>query len=637
MNTSLETPSHTIPKIFTFASASLGLSFVALANAIGREGIISAQPLYWMGLLLFIIPITMMLLDKEIKENERIILLLLVALGFYFFKIYHSPSNFTFHDELVHWRTASDILSTKALFHENTIIPTSALYPGLGMITSALVDLSGISIFQAGIIILGIAKCLGVLSLYFFYKLLFPSEYLASLAALIYCSNPSFIYFDSQFSYKSLSIPLLCFNLFLIFQAINSRSVNRRFLFLSILICSSALVATHHLTSYFLLFILSGLIFSPFLQKVLIKIVNLFLCIGITRRFLKIIHLNNSRIFYKRKRNIDTKAIPLFLFVFVLCIVWLIFIASFTLKYLSPYLFGAIIEILKIINGEATGRVLFRSYSGQVTPLFEQLLGYLATLLAIVTLFLGFIIATNRRRSEYIYLVALISLLYPASLIFRFTIWGTEASNRLSAYLYIPTAFMIAITLFYFINLKPHTSVKAVSCSIAIVILFMGNLIVGWPLWARLPGPYLVSADMRSVEIQGISAAIWTKDHLGENNWVSTDRINSLLMNSYGNQRVVTAIHDGILMAPVFFNTQLGRDELNLIEQSHVNLLVVDYRLANALPMAEVYFERGEPNSYHHRQAIPIESLRKFDQSGYSRIYDNGSIAIFMVKEGSND
>ena len=80
-----------------------------------------------------------------------------------------------------------------------------------------------------------------------------------------------------------------------------------------------------------------------------------------------------------------------------------------------------------------------------------------------------------------------------------------------------------------------------------------GNFGAG-PASALLPGPYEVIADSRSIEPQGIQAALWTRVYLQPDNRVAADRINQILLGTYGDQRVVTSIEDNIDLSPVFLS-----------------------------------------------------------------------------------
>ncbi|MEO8613013.1 MAG: hypothetical protein ABI690_34285 [Chloroflexota bacterium] len=84
----------------------------------------------------------------------------------------------------------------------------SPLYPGLELATTALAHLSGLTVVEAGMVLLGVVRMMFMLVLYLFYEKVGRSEQVGAIAALLYLGNSNFLYFDSQFSYESLSLPL---------------------------------------------------------------------------------------------------------------------------------------------------------------------------------------------------------------------------------------------------------------------------------------------------------------------------------------------------------------------------------------------------------------------------------------------
>src|SRR5439155_7354444 len=131
-----------------------------------------------------------------------------------------------------------------------------------------------------------------------------------------------------------------------------------------------------------------------------------------------------------------------------------------------------------------------------------------------------------------------------------------------------------------------------IACVISIV--FLGGTILGaGPPWELLPGPYLVGADTRSIEPEGIQTAIWAYSRLGPNNRVATDRTNRLLMTTYGDQHIVDSLDDKIDLTPIFFSSNLGSSELSTLRDARVRYLIIDLRLSKTLPSLGFYFEPG--------------------------------------------
>jgi hypothetical protein len=142
------------------------LLLVALAYTGSRMEAAWAQPLFWFSYLLLLAPVCLRLALPEVNRKERIGLVVVTGISFYLLKMFYSPLLFTMGDELQHWRTTYDIVQTEQLFQPNAILPVSPFFPGLENVTMALISVSGLSIFAAGALVIGIARVLFALGLF---------------------------------------------------------------------------------------------------------------------------------------------------------------------------------------------------------------------------------------------------------------------------------------------------------------------------------------------------------------------------------------------------------------------------------------------------------------------------------------
>ena len=119
---------------------------------------------------------------------------------------------------------------------------------------------------------------------------------------------------------------------------------------------------------------------------------------------------------------------------------------------------------------------------------------------------------------------------------------------------------------------------------------------------------------------------------------MATDRINQILMGTYGNQQIATSITDKLDLSPVFLSPQLGPKEIALLRQAHVHYLVVDLRLSQSLPLLGFYYEQTEENAFHHSMPVSITALSKFHYlPNVDRIFDSGNIIIYDVESISHE
>src|SRR5207302_2346355 len=129
-------------------------------------------------------------------------------------------------------------------------------------------------------------------------------------------------------------------------------------------------------------------------------------------------------------------------------LLWLVFVANLTVSYLTPHLVGATRQTIGLIAGETTGRQLFRTYSGDLSPIWQQVVGYASTVLILLGLPFGLVQIWRRHRANAAAVaLAIGALAYPASLPFRLTSAGAEAASRATEFLFLGIAFVLGAAL----------------------------------------------------------------------------------------------------------------------------------------------------------------------------------------------
>lgn len=592
-----------LPRLSLVAATGLLLISVAMTGArIGATGADRwSLGLFWLGLLGFYLPIAGRLVAFEVKRRERIGLLVVLGLSLYCVKILHSPTLFKFTDETSHWRTANDMLLTGRLFNENPLLPVSPFYPGIELVTTALSSLTGLSIFAAGVIMLALARLILVLALFLLFEQLTRSARLGSIAVLIYLCQPNMLIFDAQFAYESLALPMAAVVVYATARRNQCLGRDRATLTLVALFALAAVIPTHHVTSYALLAFL----------------------------------LLWSGVSLWRKRDQEQPMGPggITMLALIGTLAWTAYVASLTVAYLAPQFQGVAIEFYRLVAGEGSSRQLFRSHAGRVSPLLERLTGFGSVGLIMLALPFGLLEIWRRHRQRAVALTfGIAALAYPASLAIRFTVRGAELSNRASPFVFLALAFALALAVAACVRTRVPERFQVGLATAWVGVLFAGGVIVGWPLFDRIPGPYLVTADSRSVEAQSLAAARWMQEVVGPGQRIIADRTNRQLLGSYGEQRPVTSYADKVRTAFVFFGQTLGPSELDLLQRGNVRYVVVDRRLSTGLPSVGSYFERGEPGTFAHNRPLDPALLAKFDTvPGVSRIFDSGALIVYDV------
>ncbi len=577
---------------------AFGVLLVAMGYSLSRFSVGSFQALYYPGLLLVIGPNVIRLLRPEPRRSERIGLVLILGGALYLVKILHDPLAYTFSDEFIQLRNVLDVIGSNHLFTRNPLLPTTTYYPGLQTVTASIADVSGLGPFPSGIIVLGAGRLILTLGIYIFFEVAGRSPRLAGLAAVLYMANPNFIFFGAQVAYESLALPLAV--MVLLIAAARSgiaafgdpadRSLRRGLTVMAILAMVS-IAATHHVTSIALAGFLTAWSVVAYLTR--------------------------------RRREDGPGPADLAVVGIGVVVIWTLTVASPVIGYLGPVVARAVGNGVSLITLQSLPRNLFTSGTGLIAPAWERIASLGSVVFILIGLVFGLIrVWANHRREALIITLALGAMVYPATLILRLTADGAEVANRSSEFLFLAIGFVVVLGVSE-LWLRGLPSIPRVSIlASAATVMIIGGFLIGWPLWARFPGPFELSADSRSVEAEGLATAQWSLAVLGPNNREVADRSQRLLQGTYGHEEAITGYGDTytdnsvaaadsscpnlLFLAPaanncvavdaksLIISPTLGPSERAIAFDGDVHYVVFDRRLLTGLPASGIYVERGE-------------------------------------------
>ena len=437
--------------------AAAGLLVMAAADYLARLSSGAGTSLFWLSLLIVTVPITFRLLVARIARSERLGLVMLFGIALYLVKVMQSPFGFTYADEYVHQYNLHNIFSTGQMFLQNPILPASTLYPGLETFTAGLQHLTGLDAFTAGLVVIGAARLIMMAALFLLYEQVSHSSRVAALGSVLYAGNSNFVFWSAQFSYESLALPLAILVLYVVARREDSADAGERLgLTLIALAGICSVVVTHHLSSYFLALVL--VLWTVTASRARIA---LFGFIGG-----QLVRFSNSRLGRRLtplfRRVVGDPAWPmhgqgaatggpggLALFAAAAALVWLFYVASLTLTYLSPVFGKAFVSLIGLIGGESTGRHLFQSGSGYVAPVAERAVALGSVLLLLLALPFG--LRQVWRRGLHHPVMLLLSgaaVAYFSTLGLRLVPSAWEIGNRASEFLFIGLALVTAMARF---------------------------------------------------------------------------------------------------------------------------------------------------------------------------------------------
>ncbi|HEX3561710.1 MAG TPA: hypothetical protein VHU24_02635 [Solirubrobacterales bacterium] len=611
--------------------AAGGLLLIALGNNAARDGAGSAQPLFWAGLVLIYGPIAFRLLSTSASRIERICLVVLMGVALFLVKVLYSPLEYPPFDELATWRQTHDLLTTGHMFSTNPIAAGYAGFPGLETVTAALAELAGLSIFHAGVIVIGLARAMLMVALFLLLERISRSARAAGIGVAVYACNPSFLYFDSQFAHESLALLLGASLLLVVVDWVEPRRLDARvgagFLGTMVLL-AGALTITHHMTSYALSAFLICWAALAATEGRRGRGIN-----GEAKRLA-------ATPMAGRIPSLSSQLLargPAFPAILVsgMAAAWFIFVAGGqTVAELGSVFSGAADSVVNLIFGGSGPKTLFQG-SSQSNSAAARVLAFGSVIPLLALIPLGFRRTWRASESNSLWrTLALVAALYPITLALRLTLSGTETSQRASEFVYVGLAFFAAL-LVGGLRLPrrpaPHIAAMAALASLA-TLMFCGAFIVSELPTTRQPGSYLVGADSRSLTPEGLAAARFAAKYLPPESRVLVDRANGTLLASYGGlDQVLGQIH-GIRVARVLFSERFDLVDQKVIRNDAIEYVVVDQRLHRELPSLGFYLEPNEPEAFTRTKPVSRAALDKFRlAAGLNRIYTNGPIAIYST------
>jgi hypothetical protein len=578
-------------------TTAFGLLLVAIADFRARRGMEPSEPFFWLGLVVIALPIGLLLWSPRGSRGDRIGLVLLLGLGLELVRVFYNPNRLAFYDEFSHWRTAIDIATSSHLFLPNPLQPISAYYPGLEALTVAFAEISGLSLTEAGVLVIAIGRIVLVLALFMMFERVSRSRRAAGAAVLLYTANPSFVFFDAQFSYESLAVPLAVVAAAVLATRTPSRARTALARALLSGVAIAAVVVTHHVTSF-----------------ALVALLGIWAVVG--------------RLLGRRAAGKQVTPVTQAVLAAAAAAAWLVLVSPLTVSYVAPHIIGGFEQLIQLMNGESTGRRLFEDATGVPASLVERVVGYIAVFLILVALPVA--LWSIRRfygRSPMAIAMGLVALGYPASLGLRLTTAGAEAAGRLSAFVFVGVAFAIAVWGTR-VTSSQTNAIPGRLLAIATTAVFVGGVVVGFAPWARLPFPYRPAADSRSVEPEGLTAAAWTAAQLGPHHVFLTDRTNRQLLGTYGYQDPTYTYPALVLL----LSPTVSEAGIRTIASNHIEYVLADRRLGFAEPLVGAY--RIGRDGGLIRSALDPAAFTKFDVlPAISRVFDSGDIQIFDLKE----
>jgi hypothetical protein len=610
------------------AMSAVGVLVVAMAYADGRDAGGGGMVAYWIGQVLVFTPVVARLLSRHLRPAEPFLLVIGLAVNQYFLKWMYSPDQFRFPDELQHWLATTLIMDSGRLFQANPALPPAVHFPGLAEMGAAVAALTGLPVTAAGLIVAGVAHLVFVGALYVTVARASGSSVLAALTCVLYATALHYLFFNSMYLYQVAALPFLMLTVW----ASQRWRAGGGPPFAAIAVLAMVVtIVGHHVTAF-------------------VTVATLTLLAGC-----EVLTVGRPR----RWAALWPPAAAL-----VIVALWVALVAREVIDYLTAPLDRI---------GETIAVMLSRGETSEAAPVASvapwQLAVQAIGLLTLLSLFLAVGQSMLRRhdRDPWRWAALIGATTFFAGNGVRFLgASGPEIAGRLSTFTYVPISIVAAAALLQagrWLPRRPQladltllrglvTRARAAQPGPALdtpypvvdapaglpalrrvlvgsvigTVLLVGARAGGWPpVWALLPGPYLVAGFERSVDASGLAATDWARTTLGPGNRFGGDITAVALTSTYGRQDPVRE------SSPLFVGDRWGLADENLATTIDLDYLWVDRRLTEQVPASGAYFER-DPRAGRYTEPLAAGVVTKFDTAfDLERVYDNGDIRIYRM------
>lgn len=565
--------------------------------------------LFWAGFLAVLLTTVAVGARPQTREGTRWVLV--VAYGVFTFmpKYLMSVSGPDYFDEFGHYRHAQDILATHSLNVPDNYLPITKYYPGTEVVTAAVHFVTRLSVWHSGQLVIAIAHVMSIAIVWRLAVALGVPARWAFIAGIVFSLNPGFVYFDTEYAYESLGLPLaMAAILFAVLARRAPKERNALLWSISTVLTAIAVVFTHHISAGF---VIAGVLGVALLVP--------------TER--------------SRRTNRIAFVGPWLagLLAGVVLAVWVTTVARSTIGYLEPHIEKTFTQLKDLILRQkekpastagaptGTGPIGTTPYSpapfgGQPAPgttgrtgglfaasglpTYEVICGLASPVLAALAVAAALVQAWWTRSARPTILrqapFLILGLAYLATLPIDLTSSGGETAHRLWAYAYFGVAICVVSSGQVWTRVAervraPQTWVRSVAFA-ALVVVAVGNVASGENIYYRFPGPYVFGTDTRSRTPETYQLAQWLNSHIPAGTKVVTDRFTGEVI--YADTRLqIPAPSDSEVYKLYYEGNRATYGLRKYLRLNHFEYWVLDLRIAYYNPVQKLFESYRGPAS----------------------------------------
>lgn len=564
---------------------------------------------FWAGLLVGVVPAAVLLVRRTSPVSVHRASLLALAVLTYVPKVLRDSHGPALFDEVLHYGQILKIASSGSLSVPNSLVPVLQYYPGGDALVVAVHDVTGLSLWNAGLVIAGVAHVALLAGVYVSAKIITGGRQLAGVAAVIYAASPGFTFFSTQVAYESIALPLALWSVIAVIAAARAEGARRVRLGLAGAAGIVATGVTHHVTSL----LLAGVLFV-----------------------LAVAHLAFRRDL-GQKAQTSWMLFGVAVFAAGFDALWIGLHSWHIVAYVSPNLDATFAAVQGIFDASEHGHVAF---AGSTLPGYEQIAGLVTAPLMALLVLLGLV---NHRAlgadRPLRYTVLLVAVGFPLSLPLEFMNTGLVWAHRAWPYLYVGVAIVCAVTIVRLVDGTPLLSrprwrspapVVSVALTVALAsLVLVGNTATEVNAQIQFPNqPIFAGAASLDSPAEQDTAA-WLADRAPAGARFVADPDVAVDLISYTSMQAVSTFPTWLLTESTH---AVSQNLLHQLSVQHIDYLIVDTRMYAQSPARGYVYQPYEPGAFAERQPVPVTAWNTLVRQPWAKqIHTAGSLVVFQV------
>jgi hypothetical protein len=592
------------------AAPPIGVLLISLAYAQAIHG--SGQGYvawFWVGMLTGGAPLVVFAAGRAVPRPQRHLTLAALAIFTFAPKYLRNATGPLYFDERAHWLQVRQVVTGHHLFIPNDAVPVIQYYPGLHAFCAALAQMTGLSVWVIAEIVIALVHVLAALAVVSIAESLMPPR-AAAIAAVVYMTNPEWVYFDAQFAYESLGLTLALWTIAFVARLIRARHREERLRWTALSVAAGSIcVITHHLSTVSLCAILVLCTAALAVGTALVPRPTE------TRPWTSVVWLVGTTALISAALG-----------------GYLAWVAPSTTTYLGSAAGNALRELCGLAGLAGSSPDGARTpFSGSQAPIYERIAAFAAPVAV------GVLVAwhvwsrragVRRWRPGLAPAMGCLACVYLASVPLVMTAEGSEVARRSWAFSYLGVAVVAGWVASVMLRTGRFGAVVGVGGGLA--LLLVGNLAAGENVAYRFPGPYIFGSDSRSVTADMLAAEAWWQQVRAPGTGVVADRYNGVLYQAAPGGKVAS-VTQGPISDFYLDSTAPSPYLAQTLDAQGYDYLVIDKNITEDVPLLGVYFAPDEPGgaggSMH---PVPSAVIERWARSPYTtRVYDSDQMSIY--------